>query len=54
MQEVNFCLSLGQVYTRGLNEELGIIIGIGGGKVRCNVLGVMSVRMCHVLWECSA
>ena len=45
MQEVDFCLF--KSGTHGLNEE--------GGKVRRNVPCVgMSVRMCHVLWECSA
>ena len=30
-------------------------LGIEGGKVRRNVPCVgMSVRMCHVLWDCSA
>ena len=34
MQEVDICLSLGQVYIHGLNEELGR----QRGKIRWNVL----------------
>ena len=43
MQEIDFCLSLGQVYTHGLNEELGRHRG-REGKTDVLYLG-MNVRM---------
>ena len=38
MQEVDFCLSLGWVYTHGLNEELGRHRG-REGKTKCFCVG---------------
>ena len=43
MLEVDFCLSLSQVYTHGLNEELGRHRG-REGRTECSLCGV-SVRM---------
>ena len=53
MQEIDFCLSLGQVYTHGLNEELGRHRG-REGKTECSLFGDECENVSHVLWECSA
>ena len=53
MQEVDFCLSLDQVYTHGLNEELGRHRG-REGKTECSLCGNECENVSHVLWECSA
>ena len=56
MQEVDFCLSLDQVYTHSLKEELGIIDieGSKEGKMECSLCGNECENVSHVLWECSA
>ena len=53
MLEVDFCLSLGRVYTHGLNEELGRHKG-REGKTKCSLCGDECENVSHVLWECSA
>ena len=53
MLEVDFYLSLGQVYTHGLNEELGRHRG-REGKTECSLCGDECENVSHVLWECSA
>ena len=53
MQEVDFCLSLDQVYTHGLNEELDRHRG-REGKTECSLCGNECENVSHVLWECSA
>ena len=49
MLEVDFYLSLGRVYTHGLNEELGRHRGR-----ECSLCGDECENVSHVLWECSA
>ena len=53
MLEVDFYLSLGRVYTHGLNEELGRHRG-REGKTECSLCGDECENVSHVLWECSA
>ena len=52
MLEVDFCLSLGQVYTHSLNEELGRHRG-REGKTECSLCGDECENVSHVLWKCS-
>ena len=53
MQEVDFCLSLDQVYTHVLNEKLGRYRW-RKGKTECSLCGNACENVSHALWECSA